>query len=506
MATTKQPTRRFVLLPARGMQAHAAAGTASVGPTLLAMNAALQSQGMKAAVISVASGPKIRVVDSIHEDGAKLVEMTEDQVHQLKAAEPGLRIVPEVFFKPALYRPSVESAATLKAGRVATKIGLTVVSKADGKPCAGVKVVAFTDFANREGAMGTTGASGKVSLALGAASKKLERLYAFAEVGFWSALRKGVTLKQGTILKLDPIDLAFVDCVRHFHGSTALAAGLGVTVGVVDSGVDTTHPDLQLAGGRNTVVGEPETDFGDNGGHHGSHVAGIIAGRGTPPTGIRGIAPAVTLRSYRVFGKHVDGRKDLASNFSIAKAIDRAVADGCDLINLSLGGGSPDDALRSAIADARARGSVAIIAAGNDDRSPVSFPASDALAIAVAAVGRKGTFPGGSESAGDIAAPFGADKRDFVASFSNVGPEIDLAGPGVGVISTVPGGYAIMSGTSMACPAVTGVAARLLAADAGIMGMPRDQARSDAIAKLLLQSARLLGFGPTFEGCGLPPG
>jgi Subtilase family len=70
----------------------------------------------------------------------------------------------------------------------------------------------------------------------------------------------------------------------------------------------------------------------------------------------------------------------------------------------------------------------------------------------------------------------------------------------------VPGGYAIMDGTSMACPAVTGAAARLLSmpANAAILAMPRDQARSNAMAQALLLSAKKLGFGPTFEGQGLP--
>src|SRR5207244_3789866 len=108
----------------------------------------------------------------------------------------------EVFYEPARYQPTVEAPATTKAAAAATHIVLTVVSKADGKPCKGVKVVAFTDFALRAGAMGTTSASGKVSLALGASSKKLERLYAFPELGFWGLLQKQVTVKTGTILRL----------------------------------------------------------------------------------------------------------------------------------------------------------------------------------------------------------------------------------------------------------------------------------------------------------------
>jgi subtilisin len=492
--------RRFVLLPPRGLQAADVGESKGLGPFLVAIDTAFRAAGAKKAMVKAAPGARIEVLDSIHENGAKLVEMTLEQVVELRAAQPGLRIVPEVFYKPALFQPTIESRLKAKGVALATKIVLKVVSRADGSPLKGVKVVAFTDFAAREGAMGTSNASGSVSLALGAASKKVERLYAFALLGFWGALRRNITVKSGTVLEMEPIDLASVDCVRHFYGSAAPNVGSGVTVGVIDSGVDTAHPDLVVDGGLNTVVGEAPADFGDNGGHHGTHVAGIIAARGTAPTGIRGVAPGVRLRSYRVFGKNAEG----ASNFAIAKAIDAAVSDGCDIVNLSLGGGDADDATRSAIADARAAGVLAIAAAGNDDRGPVSFPASDPRAVAVSALGRKGTFPAGTEPEGDVAAPFGSAADDFVAAFSNVGPEIDLIGPGVGVISTVPGGHAIMSGTSMACPAVAGIAARLLAAHPAVLAMPRDQARSDEIAKLLLQSARDLGFGVTFQGKGLP--
>ena len=145
-------------------------------------------------------------------------------------------------------------------------------------------------------------------------------------------------------------------------------------------------------------------------------------------------------------------------------------------------------------------------AAGNDARAPVNYPAADPRAIAVSAMGRVGTFPAGAVQTGDVAAPYGTDKKNFIADFSNIGPEIALTSPGVGIVSTVPGGYAVMDGTSMACPAITGAAARLLSmpANASILAMPRGQARSDAMARILLQCAQRLGFGVEYEGQGLP--
>jgi subtilisin len=137
------------------------------------------------------------------------------------------------------------------------------------------------------------------------------------------------------------------------------------------------------------------------------------------------LAPAVILQSYRVFGKNEEG----ASNYDIIKAIDQAAADGCDLINMSLGGGPWDDALSAAIEEARAKGSLVIVAAGNEYRSPVSFPASDPMAIAVSAMGRR-NFSKSSTEAGDISRPYGKDRKNFIAAFSNIGPELDLTGPG----------------------------------------------------------------------------
>jgi len=284
--------------------------------------------------------------------------------------------------------------------------------------------------------------------------------------------------------------------------------GNGVKVAVVDSGITLTHPDVKVAGGECTVQGENPQDYGPLGGPHGSHCAGIIAAHGTPPAGVRGIAPGSALYSFRVFPPPPPGGgESQASNYAIAKAIDRALATGCDLINMSLGGGSADPATEAAIQDARNAGTVCVAAAGNDGRQPVSFPASDDLCVAVSALGRIGLFPSGSVDTGDVAPPYGSDKKDFIAQFSNIGPEISVTGPGVGVISTVPDKhYAVMSGTSMATPAVTGLAARMLATDPSLLNARRDATRADGIAKLVLQSCKKLGFGPNFEGQGLPKG
>ncbi len=359
-----EPLQQFVLLPFRGTKA---TGTGS-SRELLGFFSSL-SVG-KRSVDSPSPRSRrlpMRVVDSVGEDGAKLVEMAPNSAAALRAVQPGLRLAPVVYHRPAVApRMAISGGPQALAGAAGIKTTLTVVGRNDGRPIPGATVVAFTDFANRLGAQGVTNKKGQVGLALGGANR-WQRLYVYPPAGWWSLLKRNVPATASMSVGLLPLDLSHVDGLRHFFGNANNAGGAGVKVAVVDTGVG-PHDDLLVGGGENTVVGEDPSDFTNNGHPHGTHVAGIIGARGLPPAGVRGLAPAVTLRSYRVFGKG----QDRASNYSIIKAIDRAVTDGCDLINLSLGGGPADDATRAAIEDARAAGSVVIAAAGNDGRRPVS--------------------------------------------------------------------------------------------------------------------------------------
>src|SRR6266568_5318230 len=317
MAAKKAKTRRFVILPTRGVRATTPTSSARLASFLVALEgvgslkslSSRPSIALSQSMTAPASG-SMKVVAKVAENGAKLVEMTPDTANELLALQPGIRIVPETFYTPARVRYEVEAKA-VAAGVAAVKKTIIVTSRADGSPVAGTMVVAFTDFANRVGAQGTTSKQGAVSLALG--TTKLERVYVYPKLGFWPLLVKNLKL-TGSAAKLTvlPLDLMFVDELRRRYGVSKPGDGGGVTVGVVDTGVG-PNKDLKVAGGLNTVVGEKPKDFADNGEGHGSHVAGIIAARGKPPAGIFGLAPAVTLRSYRVFPKGAGG----ASNYSI---------------------------------------------------------------------------------------------------------------------------------------------------------------------------------------------
>ena len=492
--------QQFILLPPRGVRSTAAAPM-SIGVRSLLLS--LESvkgvaNGILAADV-VPADVSLTVLDSVHEDGAKLVSLDAESVPALKALQPGVRLVPVVYFRPASVQYSL-AASIAAGGVVGVGLRLRVVSGGTKAPIVGATVVAFTDFTARQGASGTTAGDGWVTLNLGPGPTHVDRLYIYPKLGHWGRLRQNFSLTNGAEILLKPLQLGYQDALRHFYGKPAATAGASVKVAVIDTGIDLYHPDLTVSGGENTVLNENAGDFGDNGVQHGTHVAGIIAAHGQPPTGIRGVAPGAEILSYRVYA----AGKEQASNFAIIKAIDHASLNGCDVLNLSLGSATADEATLSAIADARSIGTVVIAAAGNDNRSPVSYPAADSLAIAVSAMGRRGTFPSGTIQRGDVKAPFGTDPKNFVADFSNIGSEIDVTGPGVGIISTVPGGYVTMDGTSMATPAVAGIAARILGARPDILSMPRDEARSAAIAGALLTAASQLGFGAIFEGRGLP--
>ncbi|MER8640182.1 S8 family serine peptidase [Mesorhizobium sp. M1365] len=292
--------------------------------------------------------------------------------------------------------------------------------------------------------------------------------------------------------------------------------GRNVIVGLIDNGVDNTHPALADAiallrcyiPGVNENAGGP-VNWGpanaDRAGH-GTHVAGIIAAR-AGHNGPAGIAPEARIISYRVFPDD-PARVKGAENLPIIDSIRAAIEDQCHIVNLSLEGPSlKDDGVRTAIADAWNQGVVCIAAAGNGFGAPVSYPAQLPPCVAVTAIGRDGAFPNIPELLQYVSNQRSTiDPAVFLASFSNFGPRVQFTAPGHGVVSTFPGGqWWFNSGTSMAAPFVAGVLALLLSGNNNILNMAGTAERSTAMLQMLIARAKRLNLPQVaHEGYGLP--
>src|SRR5918999_1389655 len=235
-------------------------------------------------------------------------------------------------------------------------------------------------------------------------------------------------------------------------------------VAVTDEGVDVNHPDLRgniwvnvdeipgdgIDDDRNGYVDDVngwnfahddasvyDAADGDN---HGTHVAGTIAAQGNNGTGVTGVNWLAGIMALKFLGPNGGYTSDAV------EALNYAVANGAKISNNSWGGGGSAVALQQAISKADAAGHLFVAAAGNDGTNNDVTP----------------HYPSNYTNA-NIISVAATDDRDTLASFSNFGASsVDLAAPGVNILSTLPGNrYGSYSGTSMATPHVTGVAALL---------------------------------------------
>lgn len=242
--------------------------------------------------------------------------------------------------------------------------------------------------------------------------------------------------------------------------------GDGIRVGIIDTGIDLSHPDLKdnikEAGG----VLDCKNIIDDNG--HGSHVAGTIAALDNN-IGVVGVAPRVSLYPVKAFDR--SGRGNISD---VVDALNWCVEKKVQVVNMSFGFTKNSMALERAIREAYRHNIVLVAAAGNsggDDS--VMYPAKYPEVIAVAA----------------------SNSDDKAAWFSSGGPEVDVIAPGSGIPSTYKdGGYKSMSGTSMASPHVTAACALILA---------KASMSPAKVREVLINNAKDLGLPKNKQGAGL---
>lgn len=293
--------------------------------------------------------------------------------------------------------------------------------------------------------------------------------------------------------------------IKMIYGNAGLtpagvSGGQGVTVAVLDTG-SVDHADFTRADGSNVIIGC--ADFSQNkspliegtcaDGHgHGTHVTGTIAAAGgADGRGIYGVAPGTSILSYKVMNNQGRGYAD-----DIAYAIQVAADRGANIITMSLGGSTPSSVELDAIRYANSKGVLVIAAAGNTgpNENTISFPGGFAEVVGVAALNPdEGVAYYSSRGITD------GDDRSIVDR------EVEVAGPGTNVLSTYKdGAYATLSGTSMATPHITGLAAKMWQ---GSASRTRAWLQSAAKAHDVTQAEQVNNAGTGYDiasGYGLP--
>ncbi|KYO66524.1 S8 family peptidase [Thermovenabulum gondwanense] len=248
------------------------------------------------------------------------------------------------------------------------------------------------------------------------------------------------------------------ECWKSFNGDE-------IRVGVIDTGVDATHPDLKE--NLKELMGTYKKNLISDDNGHGSHVSGTIAAVNND-IGVVGVAPKAKIISIKAFDKNGSGQLS-----GILEAIDWCIDSKVDVINMSFGISNDSNALKRVIKEAYDNGIVLVAAAGNNGKKDgVLYPAKYEEVMAVTACDRRGVF----------------------APFSSQGKEVDFIAPGVDVLSCYNnGGYVLMSGTSMACPHVSGACALILS---------KKRIKPSELKEALARTARSLGYSKEKQGAG----
>lgn len=381
-----------------------------------------------------------------------------------------------------------------------------------GQPVAGADVYLFGSLLP---AHGVTDANGRVRLTLfGETAASLRKLYVKPRADYWSFFQLQPDISDNELNVVPLRALSDWPTLKNFPQQQQLSwgqramrldqlpptyRGQGVKIAVIDSGCANAHPDLTQVTRGYDIVNKASNPASWNIDTiaHGSHCTGVIAGLDSA-TGVRGFAPDAEIHACKLFpGGQVS---------QLIEALEYCIEHQIDVVNLSLGGAEPSEALEQQIVRARQAGIACIVAAGNSG-GPVQYPGSSPNVLSVAAIGRVNEFPADSYHAQTMT-PLVDANGFFSASFSCFGPEIAVCAPGVAVTSSVPdNNFAAWDGTSMAAPHITGLAALVLAhhPDFRGTGQMRSAARVERLFQIIRMSCQPLMLGDQRRtGFGLP--
>jgi subtilisin family serine protease len=444
-----------------------------------------------------------------------VARMSDQKASALHQSGQGQLIVepdqPLTMHDPAFQFPFMLSGITPSNAKVLTTT--IVVVDTNNRPIEGAQVALYGSLLP---ANGVTDANGTVALSLfGETPETLRALYVKPKSDFWSFFQQNpdISTTNANIVVVRPLStwapltnfpqtqvLGWGQKAMRLDQVPSQYRGQGIRIAVIDSGAAAlTHTDLkQIHFGFDILNKKDHPDtWTDDVIAHGSHCAGVIAGADNKQ-GVRGFAPDAEIHVCKLFpGGQISQLID-ALEYCIEKQV--------DVVNLSLGGAEPSEALEQQILRAKRAGIACIVAAGNSGGA-VQYPASSPNVLAVSAIGKLGEFPPDSGHTQTLTQFVSADGY-FAAKFSCFGPEVGVCGPGVAIASSVPSdNYAVWDGTSMAAPHITGLAALVLAHHPDFQGAykARSPERVERLFQIIKASSRRLTLGDAGRtGYGLP--
>ncbi|MFF3662836.1 S8 family serine peptidase [Streptomyces olivochromogenes] len=353
---------------------------------------------------------------------------------------------------------------------------------------------------------GVTGRDGRVSLTLAADTPEtLQALYVRPPSGYWPARTSIPRPAAGgeAVVQVQALSDTFegfpgraltgwgVQAMR-LHQIPPTYRGHGIKIALLDSGVNTDHPDLKDTIRHGHDFTGPDGTWGVDACGHGTWCAGIIAAADNR-TGITGIAAEAELHALKLFpGGHLS---------DLIAAVDYLITRDFDIAQLSLAYAVPSQLAAWKLADAHTAG-ITLIAPAGDTAGPLTHPATLPGVLSVGALAHTGTYPPNSPLAA-VQPPW---PGPYPAPFTPTGPGVDLIAPGAAVITTALGdGYTAVDGTAIAAAHVTGLAALLLAHHDQLRTqiMPRTATRADHLYRLLRTACRPLPGADPRTGAGI---
>jgi subtilisin len=317
-------------------------------------------------------------------------------------------------------------------------------------------------------AQAITDASGQAILQADVNGAGALAIYVRPAADYWERSIQNPSLEPGevNVIRLSPLERAtgkapverpytWGQRIMKLDRAPADWSGEGTRIGLIDSGCDSSHPQLRhIVRGADVSRDNDAQSWKTDEFGHGTHCAGIIAASAGAPSGIVGCAPGSEVHVFKVVpGGHFSDLID---------ALDQCIARRLDIVHIGVSGDQFSELVAQKITEARLHGIACVAAAGNSGAA-VQFPGNVPGVLTVAAVGKLGEYPEDTRHARRALPQFIGLSGIYATNFSGWGPQVAVCAPGVAVVSSVPGdGYAAWDGSTMAAAHVVGLSALLL--------------------------------------------